>query len=149
MPNVTIKNLYNLDGEYPLDLVFTHRDFRDIKRIAGVRANEVMDAINAGDLDVIVALCAIALRRAQKVFDIEQLWDAEAGNITLDLTEAEEEADASPPSPSASEPEQDGGRSSSGETTNGSTEASQEMLTQLPSGTPEPVSTSDRETSTT
>jgi hypothetical protein len=134
VPNVTIKNLYNLDGEYPLDLVFTHRDFRDIKRIAGVRANEVMESINAGDLDVIVALCAIALRRAQKTFDIEQLWDAEAGNITLDLTE--DEGEQEPPLVPESEPERNEDKSSSGSTTNGSTEPSQETEILPPSGIP-------------
>jgi hypothetical protein len=139
VPNVTIKNLYNLDGEYPLDLVFTHRDFRDIKRIAGVRANEVMESINAGDLDVIVALCAIALRRAQKQFDIEQLWDAEAGNITLDLTGDEEEAEA--PLVPENEPESAEDRNSSGSTTNGLTDVSQEIVSPHPSGIPEQAPT--------
>ncbi len=134
MPNVTIKNLYNLDGEYPLDLVFTHRDFRDIKRIAGVRANEVMESINAGDLDVIVALCAIALRRAQKPFDIEQLWDAEAGNITLDLTSEEDEEEA--PLVPESEPGRSDDRNSSGSTTNGLTEPFPETEILPPSGIP-------------
>jgi hypothetical protein len=93
-----------------------------------------MESINAGDLDVIVALCAIALRRAQKTFDIEQLWDAEAGNITLDLTGDEEEAEA--PLVPESEPERSEDRNSSGLTTNGSTEPSQETEILPPSGIP-------------
>jgi hypothetical protein len=137
MPNVTIANLYNLDGEYPLDLTFTHRDFRDIKKIAGVRANEVMDALNAGDMDIIVALAAIALRRSGKTFDVEQLWDAEAGNITLDLTDQEVE-DASPPPTSndEDEPAQNGSNSPSGQPTSEPTELSLVSESPSPSGTP-------------
>ncbi len=142
MPNVTIKQLYNLDGEYPLDLVFTHRDFRDIKRIAGVRANEVMDAINAGDMDVVVALAAIALRRSGKPFDVEQLWDAEAGNILLDLTDEEVADNASPPpeqtpqSSSGDVPVSNGNSSPSGTPTSEPTELSLVSENPSPSGTP-------------
>jgi hypothetical protein len=140
MPKVTIDSLYNLDGEYPLDLTFTHRDFRDIKKIAGVRANEVMDALNAGDMDIIVALAAIALRRSGKTFDVEQLWDAEAGHITLDLTdeEAEANADASPP-PIKTDDEplaQNGSSAPSGTPTSEPTELSLVSESPSPSGTP-------------
>jgi len=142
VPILTIRNLYNLDGEYPLDLVFTHRDFRDIKKIAGVRANEVMEALNAGDMDIIVALAAIALRRAGKPFDVEQLWDAEAGGIELDFTDQEAEADASPPplqtpqSSSDVEPESNGSKQPSGTPTSESTELSLVSESPNPSGTP-------------
>ena len=34
MPKVVIKDVPGLDGEYELDLTFTHRDFRTIKQIA-------------------------------------------------------------------------------------------------------------------
>ena len=138
MPNVTIKDLYNLDGEYPLDLVFTHRDFRDIKRIAGVRANEVEDALNAGDVDIIVALAAIALRRAGKPFDVEQLWDAPTGNIRLDLTEEEQQTDSPPPvtRPVEDEPARNGSSSPSGTPTSEPTVLSLQSVSQSPSGTP-------------
>lgn len=73
----------SVDGVYPLDMTFTHRDFRTIKQVANVRANEVQDALEQGDMDVIVAMAAIALRRAGMKFDVEALWDTEAGNIEL------------------------------------------------------------------
>lgn len=138
MPKVKIESLYNLDGEYELELVFTHRDFRDIKKIAGVRANEVMDALNAGDMDIIVALAAIALRRSDKQFDVEQLWDAEAGSITLDLTDQEAEADASPPPirTDGAEPESNGSSSPSGTPTSAPTELSLVNENPNPSGMP-------------
>ena len=97
MPKVVIKDVPGLDGEYELDLTFTHRDFRTIKQTAGVRANEVMDAINAGDLDIIVALAEIALQRSGKPHSVEQLWDSEAGSITLDVS-ADEEVEEETPS---------------------------------------------------
>lgn len=137
MPKVTIDSLYNLDGEYELDLVFTHRDFRDIKKIAGVRANEVMDAVNAGDMDIIVAIAAIALRRAGKQFDVEQLWDAEAGRITLDFSD--QEVEANPPTESDdSETKNEDVSSPSGTDTSEPTGLSLPSVSQSPSGTPEP-----------
>lgn len=147
MPKIVLTNVYNLDGEYDLELVFTHRDFHTIKQIAGVRANEVMDSINAGDMDVLVALAAIALRRANKQFVVNQLWDTEAGSITLDLTAEEQEAEANPP-PIELEPRNGDGKSSGGETSRTSTVPSPETFPVLDSGTPEPVTDSDRLTST-
>ncbi len=139
MPKVTIENLYNLDGDYEIDMTFTHRDFRDIKRIAGVRANEVMDALNAGDMDIIVALAAIALRRSGKQFDVEQLWDAEAGHITLDFSD--QEVEANPPIGSdESETRSEDDSSPSGTLTSEPTGLSLPSASLSPSGTPEPVS---------
>lgn len=95
MPKLIISNVPGLDGEYELDLAFSHRDFRTIKQIAGVRANEVMDAIEAGDLDIIVALAEIAITRTGKPHSIEQLWDSTAGSIVFDVEDLED--DAAPP----------------------------------------------------
>jgi hypothetical protein len=136
VPKVTIDSLYNLDGEYDIDLVFTHRDFRDIKKIAGVRANEVMDALNAGDMDIIVALAAIALRRSGKPFDVEQLWDAEAGHIVLDFSDQEVDAGPPPIGSDGSEPESNGDSSPSGTPTSEPTDLSLVSESQSPSGMP-------------
>ena len=139
MPKIVITGAPGLDGEYPLDLVFTHRDFRTIKQVAGVRANEVMDAINAGDLDIIVALAEVALRRAGKSHSIEDLWDSEAGNISLDVTDTEE--DPENPPLLAEDEKSDGDIESSGNGMSRSTELSPETSSPDSSGTPLQVST--------
>lgn len=141
MPKIVIENVPGLDGEYPLNLVFTHRDFRTIKEVANVRANEVMDAINAGDLDIIVALAEIALRRAGRSHSIEDLWDSEAGSISLDVTDVEEDP-ANPP-PLESDRKSVGGNESSGNGTSKSTEPFPATSSPASSGTPLQVSTFD------
>ena len=150
MPKVVIKDVPGLDGEYELDLTFTHRDFRTIKQIAGVRANEVMDSINAGDLDIIVALAEIAIQRSGKPHSVDQLWDAEAGSITLDVSADEMEEDTlPPPSEPVDEPRTSDEPVSSGIATNGSTEHSPETVTLDSSGTPLRGATYGPPTSTT
>ena len=137
MPKVIINGVHGLDGEYELDLVFTHRDFRTIKQVASVRANEVMEALNAGDLDIVVAIAEIALQRAGVEHSVDQLWDAEAGSLTLAL---DEEADVSPPPPSDDESRSDSAPTS-GVATNGATEPSPETSPPSVSGTPLRVAT--------
>lgn len=94
-----------IDGVYPLDpSAFTNRDYSDIKRIAKVRAREIQEAFEAGDIDLFVAFAAIALRHAGKPAVEDALWDAAVGQITFDAGD-EEEADELPPvSPPPSEP---------------------------------------------
>ena len=146
MPKIVITGVPGLDGEYPLDMTFTHRDFRTIKQVSGVRANEVMDAINAGDLDIIVALAEIAMRRANKHHSIEDVWDAEAGSVTLDVTD-EELNENPPPQPEGSE--NGSSKLPSGEDSSPSTEPSPETSSPPDSGIPEPGSISVLPTSTT
>jgi hypothetical protein len=146
MPKIIISNVPGLEGEYDLDMSFTHRDFRTIKQVAGVRANEVSEALNAGDLDIIVAMAEIALVRAGKVHSLDQLWDSEAGAITLDVADMEDAPDDPPPS--GDEPKSDAVRLSSGVDTNGDTESSPVTLIREDSGTQPQVSMSDQVTST-
>ena len=150
MPKIVITDIAGLDGEYDLDMSFTHRDFHTIKQVAGVRANEVTEALEAGDVDIIVAMAEIALRRAGKVHTLDQLWDSEAGGIVLNVEDLEEETEAhpSPPRPEPDdEPRPSSETSGSGPPTNGATDAS--PVTSIPraSGTPQPASTFDHLTS--
>jgi hypothetical protein len=118
--------------------------------VAGVRANEVTDALEAGDVDIIVAMAEIALRRAGKVHSIDQLWDSTAGGIVLNVEDLEEEAEARP-SPPRPEPDDEPSRSSetsgSGPPTNGVTDASPATPIRPDFGTPQPASISDQLTS--
>lgn len=151
MPTVKIDGCGYLDGEYPLDLNFTHRDFREIKQISGMRANEVQGALEAGDLDVVVAIAAISMRKANKRYELDDLWDTSAGAISLEMDEEVEEVPLTTPPPSS---KNEGGESSdspktpSGPSSSTSTEPSPETSNLPDSGTPPPVNGSDLPTST-
>lgn len=102
-----------IDGEYPCAIGdFTNRDFRDIKRLAGVRVQELMEAFEKGDTDLFVAFAVIALRHAGKAVAEDMLWDAPFGKLSL-VTGVEEEVDDLPPTsapPSESLSVLDGGK---------------------------------------
>jgi hypothetical protein len=109
-------------GEKTYDVTppFTNRELHLIKQIAGVRAGELFDAIEAGDNDVLVALAHIAVRRGDTARpSLDELWDLPAGEIVAEEIEDEPDptnaADAaepvgspeippSEPGPPASEP---------------------------------------------
>jgi hypothetical protein len=148
MAEVTIAGLGPIDGTYPLALEFNYRDYRDIKKIAGVRANEVFEALEGGDLDIFVALASIALRRAGVRHDPDTLLDLEIGGITIDFGEDEAEVVEDPQTSGDGTPS-DTSAVASGNGTSPATDTSQETLTLESSGTPQPASTSDPETSTT
>lgn len=94
MGKITIEGVgRGVDGEYEFDhTTFKQREYHLIKTVAGVRALEMEDAINAGDLDLVVAFAKIALERAGKVnVPIEMLWEAEVGQLSWDPGEPEED----------------------------------------------------------
>lgn len=97
------------DGEYPFDETsFTNRELHDIKGICGLRAGELGDAMAAGDTDVLVAIASVAMKRNGKSVDVDDLWDAEVGNITFDFTDESAGDDAGPPSVTPPAPESNG-----------------------------------------
>lgn len=73
------------DGErrYPMPQSFTYREMGVIKRITGLRAGELEDALNAGDVDVIVALAVIAGTRAGDTVTPDDFEDLEFGAIAI------------------------------------------------------------------
>lgn len=92
VPTLTVAGIAGLDGTYDLDLgKFQNEELHTIKKITGVRAGELEDAIQAGDNDLMVAFAVIALRRAGRQVDASHLWKADVGAITVDFGEAEEE----------------------------------------------------------
>ncbi len=96
MDRIIISGVDAYDGPYDFDPSFTNRELHTIKRLTGVRAGELGDALEAGDSDLLVALAAIAIVRAGKQLDENLLWDAEGGSITYEGG-IEEEDDADPP----------------------------------------------------
>jgi hypothetical protein len=121
------------DGHWPLDLSrLNHRDLHIIKTVAGLRSTEIDEALEAGDADVIVALAVCAMHRGGRKVnlrtELDPLWDAEFGKITLepDETDAEED-DEIPPAgtPTASDGSGGAKQTSSGESSSQPSDGSQ------------------------
>lgn len=112
MPDkIVIEGIEAYNGAYDFDVSsFTNRELHTIKRLSGIRAGELNEALAAGDNDFLVALTVIALQRNGKFIDEDLIWDAEAGTITIQLEE--EAAAAVPPT----QPNDAASSSDSGET---------------------------------
>lgn len=124
-------------GEHELDLgYFTNRELHLIKKETGVRAGELVDAFQAGDNDLLIVLAFVALQRNGRLdVPIDALWEMEAGTITLDLSDEEE--DASPPESAPVASESDGGPTpSSSETSSSAGEASPGAIPLRATGSP-------------
>jgi hypothetical protein len=133
--NVTIEGVFGLDGEWPIDTTyFTNRELHEIKKISGVRAGELSEALEAGDSDLIVCIAHIALARNGKTLPIDALWEAEAGKIRIEPVEQEVAGEAVPP-PS------DGSGSSSGDGSSGFSGAPSSPTGDLPASDPSPTGT--------
>ena len=104
-----IENLHPYNGDHPLDIEqgFTNRELHTIKEVSGVRANELEESLTAGDNDILVALVAIALKRQGLIVNMDAIWDAPAGAITVEADA--EDGDAGPPDLMPPEPNGDGG----------------------------------------
>lgn len=137
MAKVTIAGVGVLDGEYPLDFTaqpLTNWDFHLIKQVAGVRAGELEEAAEAGDLDLIVAFAVIALVRtdnAPKARAVEvgkMLMEADAGKVLY------VEDDVGPPAvASPSENEHSGASEKhTGSSSNGSQTTGDDLPVSLP-----------------
>jgi hypothetical protein len=91
MDKFVVTGIPAFNGEYPMDpdQPFTMRELNIIKRISGVRAGGLSEAVDAGDTDVMLAMSVIAVRRAGGKWEaFEQMaWETEAGAITLVGTE--------------------------------------------------------------
>ena len=76
---LVIKNLHPYDGEYELELSgLTNRDYHRIKQLSGVRAGELGEAMQAGDIGVFVAVTEMILKRnGFPQVNVDALWDAE------------------------------------------------------------------------
>lgn len=98
MAKLQIEGIAPLDGLYDLQIgAFTNRELHTIKEISGVRAGELKEAIEAGDNDLMVAFAAIVLARAGKQFTVEQIWEADTGQLIVIPDAAVEEQETRPP----------------------------------------------------
>jgi hypothetical protein len=116
-----IKGVPPFDGEWPLDFPLsslTGRELRVIKRLSGVRANELDEAIVAGDWDVQIALAIVTLKRAGHQYADEAeapLLDAPVSAIRL--WSRDEDDDEPDPTRSSSRPSENGASEPTGDTT--------------------------------
>lgn len=83
MDKIVITGIPPYDGEYPFESNYSYAELHTIKRLAGVRGGELMDALESGDSDIIVAAAVIALERAGKNPDEADIWKATVGSIQL------------------------------------------------------------------
>lgn len=99
MAKIIITGIAGYNGEYDIDLSYlTNKDLHTIKRIAGIRAGEIQDALEAEDNDLAVAFTIIALERNGKAVHEEVLWNAQLGCIELQGDPVVEDDDV-PPAP--------------------------------------------------
>lgn len=108
---IVIKGVAPWDGEYelPEGLAFKNSECHRIKEVCGVRAGDLIDALESGDAGAYVAVALVASDRAGTKIDAADLWQAEIGCITIDAR-----ADG-PPTPSVDEDATSENESSSGD----------------------------------
>lgn len=98
--------------EFGISPPFTNRELHLIKQIAGVRAGELFDAMEAGDNDLVVALAHLAIKRAgRNQPTLDMLWDMAPGEI--EIHNPAQESNGVPPT---STPTSGGGDGSPGTT---------------------------------
>jgi hypothetical protein len=77
------------DVEYPLPLDLTYREMNLMKRVSGLRAGELYEALDVSDPDAVIAFAAVAIRRANPEMSVkaieDDLLDREFGKIILDF----------------------------------------------------------------
>lgn len=97
---VVIDGVPPWDGRYDLpDWFFTNRELYDIKIISGgVRAGELLEALDANDTAAYVGVGVVVLARHGKVVDPDDLWLAPVGSITIDLERDAAVPPSEPPS---------------------------------------------------
>lgn len=98
---ITIKGVPPYDGAYRCDAPFLVEEIRVFKRIGNILPDGIADALLSGDVDAVISLAIIGLRRAGQPVVEEILFKSELGKIMLEASP--DEVDAVPP-PQTSEP---------------------------------------------
>ena len=151
MDSIVITGVSPWDGRYPFDIAdneLTTREWGYVKRFSGYLPTTIEDGLRGADPELICAFAAIALRRAGKVEqpdEMQRLYDrladapfGAAVQLETDSTETDE-GDADPPGSS------NGSSSSSG--TDSTTSSETSLVTPEGSGIPvSAISESDQPT---
>lgn len=154
-----VEGLDGLSGRYEFDIVamltegspdcLTNREAHKVKQMTGIRAGELMDAMTAGDSDVLVALAWVVLTRRGKRVDEEVLWDSPMGSgFSFDIAKRQVDDPDPPtvPGPTGSTETPDGVGGTSGAATAAKSPSDRKATGSPSSGI---GSTSDRRTSGT
>lgn len=84
--------------EFDISPPFTNRELHLIKKVSGIRAGELFDAMENGDTDLIVALAHVAVKRAGRHQPtLDMLWDLAPGEIEVSDPDQRPEAEKVPP----------------------------------------------------
>ena len=106
---IKIEGVEGFEGEYDFALgAFTTGDLRLIKRVAGVRVNELDEAFKAGDIEVVIAVAIIALKHAGHPFwerFEEAIEDVTLETLSLTVIAGDEGDDEKDPPIQTDEPE--------------------------------------------
>ena len=102
MTAVVISGCAPWDGRYEFDdFGFTNRELYEIRKISGLRAGELIEGLEANDTSAYVGVAAVVLARHGKIrldgADVEDLWNAKVGAITIELGDQSADDDADPP----------------------------------------------------
>ena len=102
---ITVEGLPKDNGTYEIeDSTLNGDDLHLIKQVSGVRLNELGEALQAGDYDVICALTKIAMGRAGIDVPFEEIRKLPLGSLVSEEVADEKEAAAADAVPPASTP---------------------------------------------
>ena len=106
MTAVVISDCAPWDGRYEFDdFSFTNRELYEIRKLSGIRAGELIEALEANDTSAYVGVAMVVLARHGKHLEPDDLWNSKVGSIVIDLGVEKDDA-VDPPTPLPdSEPE--------------------------------------------
>lgn len=97
MSTVVLTGVQPWDGTYVFeDFNLTNRELHRIKEISGIRAGELIEALEANDRAAFVGFAVVMLARHGKTVHPDDLWDGDSASIRIVLGDEVEE-DAGPP----------------------------------------------------
>ena len=104
MMTLVVKGCAPWDGRYEFDdFSFTNRELYEIKQLSGIRAGELIEALETNDTAAYVGVAMVVLQRHGHRLDPDDLWNAKVGSISIELGGAGDDADPQTPPP-ADEP---------------------------------------------
>lgn len=89
MADLVIKIPGQIPRKYPLPDSWTYRELQTIKRISGLNPGRVLDALEEGDPDVVIALAVVTAQRAGHNITEHDLMDLDSDAVVFDSTEDE------------------------------------------------------------
>lgn len=89
MADLVIKIPGQIPRKYPLPDSWTYRELQTIKRISGLNPARVLDALEEGDPDAVIALAVVTAQRAGHNITEHDLMDLDSDAVVFDADEDE------------------------------------------------------------